>query len=56
MTYKRKTWREKRYLNEKFPGGALAYKQLLKEEGFTLLPKDKRFFVKDCEACLVKRS
>lgn len=36
-------------LNEKYPGGALAQKKLLEEEGFTILKKGKRYVVKDCE-------
>jgi alkylated DNA nucleotide flippase Atl1 len=35
------------YLNEKYPGGALAQKKLLEQEGFTVLRKGKKFVVKD---------
>ncbi len=34
-------------LNEKYPGGALAQKKLLEQEGFTILKKGKKFVVKD---------
>jgi alkylated DNA nucleotide flippase Atl1 len=36
-------------LNEKYPGGALAQKKLLENEGFTILKRGKRFIVKDFE-------
>jgi hypothetical protein len=36
-------------LNEKYPGGALAQKKLLEQEGFTILKKGKKFVVKDYE-------
>jgi hypothetical protein len=41
------------FLNEKFPGGAEAHKRLLEKEGFTVLPKGKRFRVKDFEDFLI---
>ena len=34
-------------LNEKYPGGAAAQKDLLEKEGLTVLRKGKRFVVKD---------
>jgi len=34
-------------LNEKYPGGALAQKKLLEQEGFTVISKGKKFMVKD---------
>jgi hypothetical protein len=34
-------------LNEKYPGGALAQKKLLEQEGFTVIKKGKKFMVKD---------
>jgi alkylated DNA nucleotide flippase Atl1 len=34
------------FLNEKYPGGALSQKKLLEREGFTILMKGKKFFVK----------
>ena len=37
------------FLNEKYPGGALAQKKLLEQEGFTILKKGKKFMVKDFE-------
>ncbi|VVB62208.1 Uncharacterised protein [uncultured archaeon] len=37
------------FLNEKYPGGALAQKKLLEQEGFTILKKGKKFVVKDFE-------
>ena len=35
------------FLNEKYPGGALAQKRLLEEEGFTIVKKGNKFAVKD---------
>jgi hypothetical protein len=37
------------FLNEKYPGGALAQRKLLEQEGFTILKKGKKFVVKDFE-------
>jgi hypothetical protein len=37
------------FLNEKYPGGTLAQKKLLEQEGFTILKKGKKFMVKDFE-------
>jgi alkylated DNA nucleotide flippase Atl1 len=37
------------FLNEKYPGGALAQKKLLEQEGFTVLKKGEKFVVKDFE-------
>jgi len=37
------------FLNEKYPGGALAQKKLLEQEGFTILKKGNKFVVKDFE-------
>ncbi len=42
------------YLNEKYPGGALAQKKLLEQEGFTILKKGKKFVVNDFEKYLTK--
>lgn len=41
-------------LNEKYPGGALAQKKLLEQEGFTIQKKGGKFVVKDFEKYLVK--
>ena len=41
-------------LNEKYPGGALAQKKLLEQEGFTILKKGKKYFVKDFDKYIVK--
>lgn len=40
-------------LNEKYPGGAAAQKDLLEKEGLTVLRKGKRFVVKDFRDFLV---
>jgi alkylated DNA nucleotide flippase Atl1 len=40
------------FLNEKYPGGALAQKKLLEQEGFTILKKGKKFMVNDFEKYL----
>ncbi len=40
-------------LNEKYPGGIEAQKLRLEMEGHTVVPKGKRWFVKDYEAKLV---
>jgi hypothetical protein len=37
------------FLNEKYPGGTLAQKKLLEQEGFTILKKGKKFVVNDFE-------
>jgi alkylated DNA nucleotide flippase Atl1 len=42
------------FLNEKYPGGALAQKKLLEAEGFTILTKGKKFVVKDFEKNLAE--
>jgi len=42
------------FLNEKYPGGALAQKKLLEQEGFTILKKGKKFIVNDFEKYLTK--
>ena len=42
------------YLNEKYPGGALAQKKLLEQEGFTIFKKGKKFVVNDFEKYLTK--
>jgi alkylated DNA nucleotide flippase Atl1 len=40
------------FLNEKYPGGTLAQKKLLEQEGFTILKKGKKFVVNDFEKYL----
>lgn len=35
------------YLNDKYPGGAVAQKKLLEAEGFTIVKKGKKYFVKE---------
>jgi alkylated DNA nucleotide flippase Atl1 len=45
-------WRvtkDKGELNEKFPGGIERQKELLEKEGFEIIPKGKKLFVKDFE-------
>jgi alkylated DNA nucleotide flippase Atl1 len=42
------------FLNEKYPGGALAQKKLLEAEGFTILKKGKKFVVKNFEKNLAE--
>jgi hypothetical protein len=42
------------FLNEKYPGGALAQKTLLEKEGFTILKKGEKFVVKDYEKYIGK--
>jgi alkylated DNA nucleotide flippase Atl1 len=37
------------FLNDKYPGGALAQKKLLEQEGFTILKKGKKFMVNNFE-------
>ena len=44
-----RTLKAEGYLNEKYPGGALAQKKLLEQEGFIILKKGKKFVVKDYE-------
>ena len=42
-------------LNEKYPGGALAQKEKLEQEGHTIIQKGRkniRYYVKDYEKCL----
>lgn len=41
------------FLNEKYPGGQGAHKKLLEQEGFTVLPRGKRYAVKDFEKYLI---
>jgi alkylated DNA nucleotide flippase Atl1 len=41
-------------LNEKYPGGSLAQKKLLEQEGFIILRKGKKFVVKDFEKYLAE--
>ena len=41
-------------LNEKYPGGVEIQKKLLEEEGHTVVPKGKKYVVKDYEKALVK--
>jgi hypothetical protein len=41
-------------LNPKFPGGAEAQKKKLEKEGFTIIRRGKKYFVKDFESHLVK--
>jgi len=42
------------FLNEKYPGGTLAQRKLLEQEGFTILKKGKKFTVKDFEKYIVE--
>jgi alkylated DNA nucleotide flippase Atl1 len=49
-----RTLKSEGFLNEKFPGGAAAHKQLLESEGFTIIQKGKRFRVENYEAYLVR--
>ncbi len=42
------------YLNDKYPGGAVAQKKLLEAEGFTIVKKGKKYIVKEYEKYLVK--
>jgi Predicted methylated DNA-protein cysteine methyltransferase len=48
-----RTLKAKGELNEKYPGGIDAQKQLLEMDGCTVIQKGKRFFVKDYENGLV---
>jgi hypothetical protein len=41
------------FLNPKFPGGEEAQKSKLEKEGFVILKKGKKFFVKDYEKYLI---
>lgn len=41
-------------LNDKYPGGAAAQKEILEKEGFEILQKGKKFLVKDYEDFLVR--
>lgn len=41
------------FLNEKYPGGARAQKQLLEAEGFTVIQKGKKFMVQDFSTYLI---
>lgn len=41
------------FLNEKYPGGALAQKKLLEQEGFTIVKKGKKYVVKDFQKYIV---
>ena len=41
------------FLNEKYPGGARAQKQLLENEGFTVIHKGKRLLVRDYQGFLM---
>ena len=41
------------FLNEKYPGGAMSHKRLLEKEGFTIVPKGKKFAVKDYQKFLI---
>lgn len=42
------------FLNEKYPGGAIAQKRRLEKEGFKVIPRGKKFSVKDFEKYLVR--
>jgi len=42
------------FLNDKYPGGAKMQKKLLEEEGFKIIQKGKKYFVKNFENYLVK--
>ncbi len=41
-------------LNEKYPGGVQAQKQLLEKEGHSVIQKGKNWFVQDCDKVLVQ--
>jgi alkylated DNA nucleotide flippase Atl1 len=41
-------------LNEKYPGGALAQKKLLEQEGYSVISKGKKFVVENYENYLMK--
>ncbi|MCX8056099.1 MAG: MGMT family protein, partial [Ignavibacteria bacterium] len=41
-------------INDKYPGGVKKQIKLLEEEGFEIIRKGKKFFVKDYEKYLVK--
>jgi alkylated DNA nucleotide flippase Atl1 len=49
-----RTLKSEGFLNEKFPGGAAAHKQLLESEGFTVIQKGKRFRVENYQDYLVR--
>lgn len=42
------------FLNDKYPGGAKAQKKLLEDEGFNIIQKGKKYFVKNYKNYLVK--
>ena len=48
-----RTLKAEGYLNDKFPGGAESHKSLLENEGFKVVKKGKRFYVKDYQDYLV---
>lgn len=48
-----RTLKTEGFLNNKFPGGAEAQKKMLEKEGFTVLQKGKRYFVKNFENYLL---
>jgi alkylated DNA nucleotide flippase Atl1 len=50
-----RTLKSEGFLNEKFPGGAAAHKQLLENEGFTVTQKGKRFRVENYQEYLVRK-
>jgi alkylated DNA nucleotide flippase Atl1 len=37
-------------LNEKYPGGALSYKDLLEKEGFRVVQKGKKYFIENYQS------
>jgi alkylated DNA nucleotide flippase Atl1 len=41
------------FLNEKYPGGAEAHKDKLEQEGFEVIPKGKRYLVRNYQRFLV---
>jgi alkylated DNA nucleotide flippase Atl1 len=41
-------------LNEKYPGGTLAQKKLLEQEGVTVEKKGKKFIVKDFDKYVIE--
>ncbi|MCL1839940.1 MGMT family protein [Candidatus Saccharibacteria bacterium] len=48
-----RTLRTKGELNEKYPGGIAAQKQLLQSEGHKIIQKGKRYFVENYESKLI---
>ena len=48
-----RTLKTEGFLNNKFPGGAEAQKKMLEKEGFTVLQRGKRYFVKNFENYLL---